>query len=66
MADGEDKWSSGISQVLNSVVFVVLLAVAALRSANAEFARVGFKIEVIHDKAWVLLYEITEFIWKKG
>lgn len=64
--DGEDKWSGGVSRVLNSVVFVVLLAIAALRSTDAEFARVGFKIEVIHDKAWVLLYEIAEFIWKKG
>lgn len=49
-----------------SVVFVVVLAVAALWSAEAEFARVVFKIEVMLDEVWVLLYKMMKFIWKKG
>lgn len=43
----------------------MVLAIAALGSADAEFAWMVFKIKVVLDEVWMLLYKMMKFIWGK-
>ena len=58
-----DRWPLKSSIFHPSVFFAVAQSVAVL--SLTEVARMVFKIEVILDEVWLLLYEVMKFSWGK-
>lgn len=54
-----------VLNLLFSVIFVVALTIASVGSADAGSAWVVFEVEVVVDKARMLLDETPKFVWTK-
>lgn len=54
-----------VLNLLFSVIFVVALTIASVGSADAGSAWMVFEVEVVVDKARMLLDETPKFVWTK-